>query len=110
MPGPETRDALARALERLGQDPDNHDLRLHTADLAIAVALRQADPFTTEVVDALSVDSPNATDAQQAELKEKVALARAARIALVSHGSQAEERLGNPPITDTRSARPPLVS
>ena len=109
MPGPKTRDALARALERLGQDPDNHDLRLHTADLAIAVALRQADPFTTEVVDALSVDWPQATDAQRSEMEEKVALARAARIALATPGAQSDEAPANSP-AESRRERRPLVS
>ncbi|HJN76744.1 MAG TPA: hypothetical protein QGF58_22635 [Myxococcota bacterium] len=79
-----TRAELARLLQRLNDTPDDGELRARTAELAVKVALREGDPSTADVAEALLTDLPQPADSRVVDrLEHTAATARAARRAIV---------------------------
>jgi len=85
------RAELARLLQRLDDAPDDGELRARTAELAVKVALREGDPSTADVAEALLADLPETSEPHVVErLELAAATARAARRAIVLARSAAK--------------------
>ena len=71
-------------LQRLDDAPDDAELRARAAELAVRVALREGDPSTADVAEALLADLPQPADPRVVDrLEHTAATARAARRAIV---------------------------
>ncbi len=83
------REKLAALLVQLEDDPSCGEARLAAADLALEVALRDADPFTADVVESLLSDLPVDSDPRLIEsMRDKAMLARSARRSIAQrHGA-----------------------
>ncbi len=83
------RERLAALLVDLEANPSCGESRLAAADLALEIALRDADPFTADVVESLLSDLPVDSDPRLIEsMRDKALLARSARRSIAQrHGA-----------------------
>ena len=90
-------------LVQLEEDPTLDDIRLRAADLALDIALRDSDPFTADVVEALLADLPPQTSASVVkDLRDKATEARATRRAIAqSFGSRSQSNPASAPSQQT---------
>ena len=97
------RERLAALLVQLEEDPTLDDIRLRAADLALDIALRDSDPFTADVVEALLADLPPQTSASVVkDLRDKATEARATRRAIAqSFGSRSQSNPASAPSQQT---------
>ena len=79
----QVREQLASLLVQLEENPALDTVRLQAADLALDIAVRDSDPFTADVVEALLADLPSRTPQSVVDaLQSKATDARSTRRAI----------------------------